>query len=188
MNRREFLYRVGALGVSITATTGCTATRSPNGITERDRARRVLEANYFTTLAHLYLAADPSRALIAASEGVLIFPTVVSIGPAPRTEIGRGVLRVANVFTGYFHLVSSQEYRWEGSGSAAFIFAFTSFEALNEFRGSRAWPTARAESVSAARLAAMAGQARPRYPAVSALVLDDGAPTLAGLTVIPTEL
>jgi hypothetical protein len=114
---------------------------------------------------------------------------VIRAGPPPNPEFGSGALMAGNVFTGDFRLVSGSRPATDDAGTRAFIFAFTTFDALNKLRKDAAWSAANAQLMSAPQLAAAARQPRQGYPPAAVLVLNDGEPVdkaeLATFSVVP---
>lgn len=140
---------------STLAVTGCTVTR-PTGAASDVPASSpsAIDAQVDASLSRLYDTVPGSRALVAGSQGVLVFPSVVGGSLGVGAEYGRGVLRSGGRTQAYYSTTAGSIGFQAGAQSKAVFYVFNSREALEKFRQSRGWTVGADATVAVARYGA----------------------------------
>ncbi len=148
------LLAAAAIAASL-AVTGCTVTR-PTGTASDVPASSAsaIDAQVDASLSRLYDTVAGSRALVAGSQGVLVFPAVVGGSLGVGAEYGRGALRTGGRTQGYYSTTAGSIGFQAGAQSKAVFYVFTSREALDKFRQSRGWTVGADATVALARYGA----------------------------------
>ena len=100
MNKRNFIVTGASLAAATVLTTGCTTTGGASS--SPAERRQAIDSSADAALTRLYREAPGSQEIIAASQGTLIFPAVVSAGFIIGGSHGQGVMRKAGKSTGYY--------------------------------------------------------------------------------------
>ncbi|WP_087659997.1 BPSL1445 family SYLF domain-containing lipoprotein [Caballeronia terrestris] len=156
MQRRTFMrsatasFSIAALGL-----VGCTMTRdqAPTAATDMSK-RQSIDASVDGTISRVYSAVPGSRELIAKSQGMLVFPSVVEVGFVVGGQYGEGALRVGGTSVGYYSTVSAAFGFLAGAQSKALVFLFLTQDALNQFRQSKGWTAGADASVAVVKVGA----------------------------------
>src|ERR1700761_3099663 len=142
MRRRQFILSSSvALASTGLALAGCTTTppSSDTGASSDAGKRQTINAGVDSTLARLYDTVHGSHELVSKSQGVLVFPSVISAGFWVGGQYGEGALRVAGRTSGYYSTVAGSFGLQIGAQSKALIFLFMTQEALDKFTSSQGW-------------------------------------------------
>ncbi|KPC55379.1 BPSL1445 family SYLF domain-containing lipoprotein [Amantichitinum ursilacus] len=150
MERRYFVGLL--LAASMLAATGCSTTSGSKG-SAADK-RTAIDANVDSALAKLYASAKGSKELVAKSQGVLVFPSVLAAGLVVGGEYGEGALRTGGTSSGYYSTAAVSVGLQAGAQSKAVIFLFMTKEALNKFTASKGWTAGVDGSVALAKIGA----------------------------------
>jgi lipid-binding SYLF domain-containing protein len=155
MNRRDFVIRAAGSGLVAGAAlaAGCTGTGTG---APRDAAARREEINAGVdgALSRLYGSVPSARELGTRSQGILVFPRVLSAGLVVGGETGDGALRVKEKTTGYFRTTAASFGLTAGAQSRSVILMFMTPEAYERFINSRGWTVGADASVAIARVGA----------------------------------
>jgi len=147
------VFTAAALAASSMAFVGCTTTR-PDDRASSASARTSIDAQVDATLSKLFDAVPDSRALVARSRGVLVFPSVVGGSMGVGAEYGRGALRVDGRTQAYYSTTAGSIGLQAGAHSRAVIYVFTTQEAVDKFRNSKGWIAGADATVAAATMGA----------------------------------
>ncbi|MGZ5041261.1 MAG: BPSL1445 family SYLF domain-containing lipoprotein, partial [Usitatibacter sp.] len=113
-----------------------------------------IEANADATLSRLYQAAPASRQLVDQAAGVLIFPSVLSVGLVVGGEHGKGVLRVGGrTVERYSHSGGSIGLQ-AGAQTRAEVVLFMTPDSLAKFRASKGWTAGADATIAVAHIGA----------------------------------
>jgi lipid-binding SYLF domain-containing protein len=141
------------LVVAATFAAGCTAT-GPRASTEPAAKRKEIDAGADGTLNRLYGSVPGSRELANRSQGILVFPRVLSAGLVVGGEYGEGVLRSKNANVGYYRTTSASFGAIAGGQSKAVIILFMTPDAYTRFVNSSGWTAGADASVALAKIGA----------------------------------
>jgi lipid-binding SYLF domain-containing protein len=132
---------------------GCTTTgwRDTGSATEQ---RKHIDAGVDATLSRLYEAAPESRQLVAQAAGVLVFPSVLSVGFGVGAEHGNGALRVAGRTGGYYETTAGSLGFQAGAQSKAMVVLFMTGDSLTKFRNASGWTAGVDATVAVAEIGA----------------------------------
>lgn len=140
---------------STLAVTGCTVTRPTGPVSGAPASSAsTIDTQVDASLAKLYDTVAGSRALVAGSQGVLVFPSVVGGSLGVGAEYGRGALRTGGRTQAYYSTTAGSIGFQAGAQSKAVFYVFTSKEALDKFRQSRGWTVGADATVALARYGA----------------------------------
>lgn len=147
--------RVAALAIAVACmgTAGCTTT----GLHDTGSAvsrRTGVDAGVDATLSRLYESAPDARQLVARAAGVLVFPSVLSIGFGVGAEHGNGALRVAGKTVGYYDTTAGSIGFQAGAQSKAIVVLFMTSDSLTKFLDSNGWTAGVDASVAVAQVGA----------------------------------
>jgi lipid-binding SYLF domain-containing protein len=142
-----------ALAISGLAFVGCTTTR-PDDRASGTSSRTSIDAQVDASLSKLYDTVRGSRELVAKSQGVLVFPSVVGASLGIGAEYGRGALRVNGRTQGYYSTTAGSIGFQAGAQSKAVIYLFTTQQALEKFRNSKGWTAGADATVALATIGA----------------------------------
>lgn len=156
MQRRKFLGSTTAsLSITALALAGCTMTRDQTPTPAIDTSKRQsIDASINGTISRVYATVPGSRELIAKSQGMLVFPSVVEVGFVVGGQYGEGALRVGGSSVGYYSTVSAAFGLLAGAQSKALVFIFLTQDALNPFRQSKGWAAGADASVAVVKVGA----------------------------------
>ncbi|GAB7125922.1 lipoprotein [Silvimonas sp. JCM 19000] len=150
MERRHFVGLL--LAASMLAATGCSTTSGSKGSAADKRS--AIDASVDSALAKLYASAKGSKELVAKSQGVLVFPSVLAAGLVVGGEYGEGALRTGGTSSGYYSTAAVSVGLQAGAQSKAVIFLFMTKDALNKFTASKGWTAGVDGSVALAKIGA----------------------------------
>ncbi|MGE5652144.1 MAG: YSC84-related protein [Bacillota bacterium] len=158
MHRRDFMLKAASLaatGLAVTAcTTTATTTTTTNTNAEAAKRRQGIDSAASSTLERLYTSVKGSRDIVAKSNGMLIFPSVIAAGLGVGGEYGEGVLRMKGEALGYYSLASVSIGLQIGAQSKAIIFLFMTPDALSKFRSAKGWSVGVDASVAVIKVGA----------------------------------
>ncbi len=117
---------------------GCTVTK-PETTSDAAAQRREIDAGVTRALDDLYRQVKGSREMVARSNGVLVFPNLVSAGLGIGGSYGRGALRQRGVTTGYYSMAGGAIGIIAGAQSRAVFVLFMTPDALRKFEASNGW-------------------------------------------------
>ena len=137
MNKRNFIVTGASLAAATVLTTGCTTTGGASS--SPAERRQAIDSSADAALTRLYREAAGSQEIIAASQGTLIFPAVVSAGFIIGGSHGQGVMRKAGKSTGYYRMNEASLGLLGGVQSQALFISFMTEASLNSFLNSRGW-------------------------------------------------
>ena len=137
MKKRNFLVATACLGTLGLLTTGCTTTSGASG--DPDARRQAIESATDNALARLYREAPGSKEIVAASQGMLVFPSVVSAGFIVGGSHGQGLMREGKKTTGFYRMNEASLGLLAGAQSQAVFILFMTQDSLNRFKGSNGW-------------------------------------------------
>ena len=137
MNKRNFIVTGASLAAATVLTTGCTTTGGASS--SPAERRQAIDSSADAALTRLYREAPGSQEIIAASQGTLIFPAVVSAGFIIGGSHGQGVMRKAGKSTGYYRMNEASLGLLGGAQSQALFLSFMTEASLNSFLNSRGW-------------------------------------------------
>jgi len=132
MDRRALCVAFAAAPlVACTTTTG----------TKTDTAARKREIDAAVVRAQddLYRQVNGSRELVARSNGILVFPNLVSAGLGVGGTYGEGALRKRGTTTAYYRMAGGSIGLIIGAQSRAVFLMFMTPEALQKFEASSGW-------------------------------------------------
>jgi lipid-binding SYLF domain-containing protein len=137
-SRSHSALAVLAVALACTALAGCTTTKPQDqGSSRAQRAQ--IDSSVDATLSKLYSAAPQSRDLVQRANGVLVFPSVVSVSFGIGGEHGDGALREGGRTVGYYS-INGASIGWQaGAQSKAIVVLFMTPESLAKFRSSSGW-------------------------------------------------
>jgi lipid-binding SYLF domain-containing protein len=142
-----------ALALAGAGISGCTTT-GPNARADSALASDQIESNADVTLSRLYQAAPASRQLVERAAGVLVFPSVLSVGLVVGGEHGKGVLRVGGrTVEQYAHTGGSIGVQ-AGAQTRAEVLLFMTPDSLAKFRASKGWTAGADATVAVAHIGA----------------------------------
>ncbi|MGZ5063940.1 MAG: BPSL1445 family SYLF domain-containing lipoprotein [Usitatibacter sp.] len=142
-----------ALALAGAGISGCTTT-GPSAKADYATASDQIEANADATLSRLYQAAPASRQLVDQAAGVLIFPSVLSVGLVVGGEHGKGVLRVGGrTVEQYSHSGGSIGLQ-AGAQTRAEVVLFMTPDSLAKFRASKGWTAGADATIAVAHIGA----------------------------------
>lgn len=156
MDRRGFMFRISATGLAVATTalaTGCTTTGS-DAPTDVAAKRQQINAGVEGALSRLYGSVSGSRELAQRSQGILVFPRVLSAGLVVGGEYGEGSLRSRGQTVGYYSTASASVGLTAGGQSKAVIIMFMTPEAYNKFVSSKGWTAGADANVALAKIGA----------------------------------
>lgn len=148
MNKRLMLS--ATLCASLLALGACTTTQ-PVAQTPRSR-RNTIDRQVNRALWKLYNQVRGSRELVAAAQGVLVFPRVISAGLVVGGSYGEGALRTGSVTQGYYQTAALAVGLVAGAQSRAMYLLFMTPDSLERFQSSRGWTVGVDASVALATL------------------------------------
>ncbi|KIF83429.1 BPSL1445 family SYLF domain-containing lipoprotein [Noviherbaspirillum autotrophicum] len=158
MHRRDFMLKAASLAATGLAVTACTTTATTTTTTNTDadaaKRRHGIDTAANSTLERLYTTVKGSREIVAKSNGMLIFPSVIAAGLGVGGEYGEGVLRTKGDVLGYYSMASVSIGLQIGAQSKAIIFLFMTPDALNKFRNSQGWSVGVDASVAVIKVGA----------------------------------
>jgi lipid-binding SYLF domain-containing protein len=137
MNKRNFIVTGASLAAATVLTTGCTTTGGASS--SPAERRQAIDSSADAALTRLYREAPGSQEIIAASQGTLVFPAVVSAGFIIGGSHGQGAMRKAGKTTGYYRMTEASLGLLGGAQSQALFISFMTEAALNSFLNSRGW-------------------------------------------------
>lgn len=155
MDRRIFVTRVAGSGLVVAAAlaTGCTTT-GPSASSDPAAKRKEIDAGADGALNRLYGSVQGSRELANRSQGILVFPRVLSAGLVVGGEYGEGVLRSQGANVGFYRTTSASFGAIAGGQSKAVIILFMTPDAYNKFVNSSGWTVGADASVALAKVGA----------------------------------
>ena len=152
MQRRSFLLALASTTMSGIALSGCgttsTTTATNSKTTSTEQKHKEIDAAVDASMSRLYSAIPGSRELVAKSNGMLIFPSVIAAGLGIGGEYGEGALRVNNVTEDYYNLASVSFGLQIGAQSKMIGFLFMTPDGLDKFRKSAGWSVGADASVA----------------------------------------
>ncbi|HJV52515.1 MAG TPA: YSC84-related protein [Noviherbaspirillum sp.] len=159
MQRRDFLLKTASLAATGLVVTGCTTTATTTATTntnaEAAKRRREIDTSANATLERLYTTVKGSRDVVAKSNGILVFPSVIAAGLGVGGQYGEGVLRArGGEELGYYSIASVSVGLQIGAQSKAIIFLFMTPDALTKFRNSKGWAAGVDASVAVIKVGA----------------------------------
>ncbi|HEY6355571.1 MAG TPA: YSC84-related protein [Burkholderiaceae bacterium] len=131
MKRRNLLLACSAGWVAACSTT--------DGPADPAAKRREIDAGVDSALADLYARSPSSRELVAKSQGVLVFPKIVSAGFIIGGSYGQGALRKGGATAGYYSVGAGSVGLLAGAQSKAMYLLFMTEDALKKFEDSKGW-------------------------------------------------
>jgi len=134
--RRKFLNCAASLTFTPLVLSACAGGPLSTDST-RAKQRNDIQTDFYVALDRFHSIVPESRALIAKSVGVLVFPVVISTNPLTGEQTGVGALRVGDAFTSYYSITLDR--RAQIAGSRDIILLFKNFDALVQFRKSNSW-------------------------------------------------
>jgi lipid-binding SYLF domain-containing protein len=157
MNRQHqgIHFAVAALALALAGAgmSGCTTT-GPSAKADYAAANDQIESNADATLSRLYQAAPSSRQLVERASGVLIFPSVLSVGLVVGGEHGKGVLRVGGKTVEQYSHTGGSIGLQAGAQTRAEVVVFMTPDALAKFRASKGWTAGADATVAIAHVGA----------------------------------
>lgn len=117
-------------------------------------SRQEIEARANAALQRLYEQAPEARELMAAAEGVLIFPRVYKAGFGVGGEYGEGVLRIGGNSVAYYSTAAASIGFQLGAQAKAQFMLFMTTSALRSFRNADGWEVGVDGSVTLVRIGA----------------------------------
>jgi len=172
MRTRTFL----SLGLAscVAALTGCTTT-SGGGSSDPADTRRKIDAGVDAALHELYAVAPGSRELVQSAKGVLVFPSVVSVGFMVGGSHGQGALRKSGLTTAYYTTSSASVGLLAGAETKAVYLLFMNQDSLAKFETSKGWTVGADASVTMLSLSADAHiDSKPAQQPIIGLVRSKG--------------
>jgi lipid-binding SYLF domain-containing protein len=156
MQRRDFILQSSAaLAFGSLALAGCTTTKSSGESAATDMSKRPsIDSSVDGTMSRLYTTVRGSRELVSKARGVLVFPSVISVGFVVGGQYGEGSLRVGGSTVGYYSTVSGSFGLQAGAQSKAIIFLFMTQDSLDKFRNTDGWSAGGDASVALIKLGA----------------------------------
>ncbi|MDQ9169596.1 YSC84-related protein [Oxalobacteraceae bacterium R-40] len=152
MQRRSFLLAAASTALTGVAVSGCgttsTASATDPKTTSTSQKQGQIDAAVDAGLSRLYSAIPGSRELVAKSNGMLIFPSVIAAGLGIGGEYGEGALRVNNRTEDYYNLASVSFGLQIGAQSKMIGFLFMTQDGLDKFRKSAGWSVGADASVA----------------------------------------
>ncbi|SAL14298.1 lipoprotein [Caballeronia peredens] len=150
--RRRSLIQLTAAGLSL----ACFPATMSNVLAADSNAakRQSIDAKVNSTLSRMYESVKGSKELVAKSNGVLVFPSVLKVGFIAGGEYGEGALHVGGKTAGYYSTVSGSFGLQAGAQSKAIIFLFMTHDALNSFRNAKGWSVGGEGSVALLKVGA----------------------------------
>jgi lipid-binding SYLF domain-containing protein len=183
MNKR---YSLATLAL-VAALAACSTT-NPNVASEPAAERSSIDADVNGALGKLYAQEPGSRAMVAKSRGVLVFPGVVSAGFVVGGSYGKGELLVGGRPDGYYSTTAGSVGLLAGADSKAVYILFMTEESLDKFRASKGWTAGADASVSLIKAGADAGiDTQTMKQPVVAYVLTNGG-LMANLSIDGTKI
>lgn len=137
MNKRHFITTTASLAAIGLLGAGCTTTGGASG--DPAARRQAIDSAADSALSRLYKEAAGSQEMVAAAQGVLVFPTFVSAGFIVGGAHGQGVLRQGGKSTGFFRMTEASVGLLAGAQSQAVFILFMTSDALSRFQASRGW-------------------------------------------------
>jgi lipid-binding SYLF domain-containing protein len=157
MNRQHKGFHLAlaamALAMAGAGITGCTTT-GPSAKAESGVRSDQVEANVDATLSRLYAAAPSSQQLVERASGVLVFPSVLSVGLVVGGEHGKGVLRVGGRTVEYYSQTGGSIGLQAGAQTRAEVVLFMTPDSLAKFRESKGWTAGADATVAVAHIGA----------------------------------
>lgn len=134
---------------------GCSTTVSrPGQLAQKEAVQRSIDVNVDSALTKLYANEPQSKEIIGEAKGVLVFPSVFSIGFVLGSSQGQGALRI-NGSTSQYYETNGLKVGWlAGAKSEAVFLVFMTQESLDEFRASKGWTAGVDASVTFAKIGA----------------------------------
>ena len=145
-----------ALALAGTLMVGCTTT-GPKDQASASLRRDQMNDSVDATLARLYQAAPESRQLVDRAQGVLVFPSVVSVSFGIGGDHGDGALRVGGRTVGYYSTSGGSIGFQAGAQSRAIVVLFMTPDALAKFRASNGWTVGADATVAVVNIGANGG-------------------------------
>jgi lipid-binding SYLF domain-containing protein len=148
-------FAVAALALALAGAgiSGCTTT-GPSAKADYATANDQIEANADATLSRLYEAAPSSRQLVERAAGVLVFPSVLSVGLVVGGEHGKGVLRVGGRTVEQYSQTGGSIGLQAGAQTRAEVLLFMTPDSLAKFRASKGWTAGADATVAVAHIGA----------------------------------
>ncbi len=142
MNRRHFVTRVAGSGllVATVMAAGCTTTGT-SASSDPAAKKKEIDAGVDGALNRLYSSVSGSRELAQRSQGILVFPRVISAGLVIGGEYGEGALRSKGSTVGYYSTAQASVGLTAGGQSKAVIIMFMTPDAYNKFNNSSDLPS-----------------------------------------------
>ena len=137
MNKRHFITTTASLAAIGLLGAGCTTTGGASG--DPAARRQAIDSAADSALSRLYKEAAGSQEMVAAAQGVLVFPTFVSAGFIVGGAHGQGVLRQGGKSTGFFRMTEASVGLLAGAQSQAVFILFMTSDTLSRFQASRGW-------------------------------------------------
>lgn len=134
---------------------GCSVTATnPTVSVDPAETQRRLDANVDGALAKLYEQVPLAHEMISEAKGVLVFPSMFSIGFVVGSSQGQGALRIDDASSSYYE-ANGLKLGWlAGAKSEAIYVLFMTTEALEEFSESKGWSAGIDASVAFAKAGA----------------------------------
>lgn len=155
MKRRDFVMTAAASGLiaGTAVVTGCTGTGT--GATTDPASRRAeIDAGVKGALERLYGSSSSARELGNRSQGILVFPRVLSAGLVIGGETGDGALITKSGTSGYYRTTSASVGLTAGGQSRSVILMFMTPDAYSRFVNSSGWTVGADASVALAKIGA----------------------------------
>lgn len=183
MTRTRFaLALLGALFVISSCTTTSPGRQDP--VTRRNS----INAGVDNALAELYRQVPGSEQMVKNSQGVLVFPSVISAGFVFGASHGEGAMRSNGKTTGFYRQTGGSWGLQAGAQSQAMFILFMTREALDNFNNSNGWTAGANASVTmiSAGATAQATTQTVQQPVVGYVLSNGG--LMAGLTIDGTRI
>ena len=149
----HFTLAALALALAGAGISGCTTT-GPSAKADYAVANDQTEANVDATLSRLYEAAPASRQLVERAAGVLVFPSVLSVGLVVGGEHGKGVLRVDGRTVEHYSHTGGSVGLQAGAQTRSEVLLFMTPDSLAKFRASKGWTAGADATVAVAHIGA----------------------------------
>jgi len=146
MNIRRFITTGALLVALVLIATGCTTTDGASG--DPAARRQAIDSSVDSVLSRLYREAAGSEELVAAANGVLVFPSMVTAGFIVGGGTGQGALREDGKTTGYFRMTEGSVGLLAGAQSQAVFILFMTEDTLDRFKASNGWTVGADGSIS----------------------------------------
>ncbi len=155
MDRRQFVTRVTGSGLLVATAfaAGCTTTGT-GASTDAAAKRQEIDAGADGALNRLYGSVTGARELGNRSQGILVFPRVLSGGLVVGGEYGDGALRSKGATQGYYRTIAGSFGLTAGGQSRSIIIMFMTPEAYTKFVQSKGWTVGADASVALAKVGA----------------------------------